>query len=146
MKTNKMRDKYYNGDYSNRWDHTKKILRHNLCDLFPLHSIFTDSSYCKTDVYFNQLSSACSTWKLVKTLFQPFSTFFVNFKPFSVISWLKSTFSSENNKIDQKRRKKGKQKHFNQLSGVHAPISWSKYTTDIMLSGETERLVLFFVK
>ena len=39
-------------------------------------------------VYFDQLSGACSTRKLVETCF---STFFVHFRPFLVISWLKST-------------------------------------------------------
>ena len=35
--------------------------------------------------------STCSTLKLVDLLFQPFSTFIVDFKPFLVISRLKST-------------------------------------------------------
>ena len=47
-------------------------------------------------MYFNQLLGACSTQKLVETFFQPFSTFFDNFKPFTVISLLKSTKKSEN--------------------------------------------------
>ena len=46
-----------------------------------------------TVVYFDQLSGACCTWKLVELLFvshfQPF--FFVDFQLFSVISRLKST-------------------------------------------------------
>ena len=41
-------------------------------------------------VYFDQLLGASRTRKLIKTLFQPFSTFFVRLKPFSVISPLKS--------------------------------------------------------
>ena len=43
-------------------------------------------------VYFDQLSGAFITWKLVETFFfSRFSTFFVHFKAFSVISPLKST-------------------------------------------------------
>ena len=42
-------------------------------------------------VYFNQLLGATCTQKLVETFFRHFSTFFVYFKAFSVISQLKST-------------------------------------------------------
>ena len=42
-------------------------------------------------VYFDQLLGAARTQKLVETFFQPFSTFFDHFKPFPVISRLKST-------------------------------------------------------
>ena len=41
-------------------------------------------------MHFDQLSGAASTQKLFEILFQPFSTFFVHFKPFAVISRLKS--------------------------------------------------------
>ena len=47
-------------------------------------------------VYFEQLLGAAHTQKLAEILFQPFSTFFVHFKSFSVISCLKSTKKSEN--------------------------------------------------
>ena len=42
-------------------------------------------------VYFDQLLGATHTQKLVETFFQMFSTFFVHFRAFSVISRLKST-------------------------------------------------------
>ena len=43
-----------------------------------------------TVVYFNQLPGAVRTQKLVKTLFRLFSNFFVIFKYFTVICFLKS--------------------------------------------------------
>ena len=48
--------------------------------------------FCYPSVmYFDQLSGACSTWKLVETLFSAVFNLFWTLKPFSVISRLKST-------------------------------------------------------
>ena len=47
-------------------------------------------------VYYVQFLAAACTLKLVKTLFQPFSTFFLLFKPFSINSGLKSWKTSKN--------------------------------------------------
>ena len=44
-------------------------------------------------VYFDQLLGAACTQKLVVTFFSCFSTFFVHFKAFSMISQLKSTLT-----------------------------------------------------
>ena len=56
----------------------------------PGHSILGNIPIMAV-VYFDQLSGAARTQKLVKLLFQLFLTFFVNFIPFTVISRLKST-------------------------------------------------------
>ena len=58
------------------------------------------------------------------TFFLLFSTFFVHRKPFSVISCMKSTKMSEN---EQKKTSTS-------FRVMHAPKSWSRYTTNMQMA------------